>query len=893
MTTSPSLRFLSHLRVGLAGMLSGAPTKPNAEAAYGVTVTGVALAGRYRLYGPGEVLGLDAGEVQRRFPRDGARDHEPNLFAHVELKAADLPWRYTPGGPVSGKLRPWLVLVVVEDGAQATLVARSGGALPVLTAPVAELPSLADSWAWAHVQLAIDDTPPADLAALYADAPERFIARLVCPRRLEPKRRYIACLVPAFDAGRDVGLGIAAQARTTIGDAWKASAAQVSLPVYHAWRFSCGARGDFESLADRLRPRVAPADLGIAPLDVQAPGLGLPAVATPLRLVGALCAPGALAPAAPTAAETALRSALGKVVNAGATFPLAAQAADPLLAPPCWGATQAGVLPTAPWQQQLNQEPSWRAIAGLGADLVRSQQEALAASAWRQLEPTQRLQRSLNRDATKEAANRRRRDRLARLAAGDGGDFLVFGRALCSTVKSGDKTFAQHLRDDIDLPPQIAAAATARLAVRAGRARRRRDLPAPSAAGMTAECITPTTRPDFAPRPGPGGRTLDSKMQPIDTSKLKTVAIAFQAGDPKLQALHPGKGAAAAPPPSKPRGAPGIGKELWDAADPTRFQRNERRGSVKADAALGLGSDGPLPAKLTPTLRFATPLGTLLAQSRPEFLLPGSGKLADDSIFTLAVNPAFVAALLVGANEEWDHELVWREIPATARATSLRRFWDCEDPGDQITPIRQWSKTGKLGANATPLAGAGGLALLIKGRLLDRYPQTLLYAVRAAWTGGERRPVTAPTAAQLHWPDVTGELSPGVHYAIFFGLSMSQANGTDLAAVDPRAPGSADPGWFFVLEEQAAAPRFGLDVAPATGAVAAPVHWNELNWGQVTTVPAAGTTCHLSLAPPRGVTAADGITWAAGAAEMAWITLQTPYRVYLHSSSMLKPGDDR
>ena len=84
---------------------------------------------------------------------------------------------------------------------------------------------------------------------------------------------------------------------------------------------------------------------------------------------------------------------------------------------------------------------------------------------------------------------RRRRPRTAaaaiawlELAAGDGGDFLVFGRALCSTVTSGDKTFAQHLRDDTDLPPQITTAATARLAVRTGRARRRRDLPAPSAA---------------------------------------------------------------------------------------------------------------------------------------------------------------------------------------------------------------------------------------------------------------------------------------------------------------------------------------------------------------------------------------------------------------------------
>lgn len=890
--TAPRLRFLSHLRVGLAATLSGMPTKPTAEAAYGITVAGVALAGSYRLYGPGQVTGLDADQVQRCFPRDGTHDHEPNLFAHVELKSADLPWRFTPGGPVGGKLRPWLVLVVVEDGAQATLTTRSGGALPVLTAPVAELPSLADSWAWAHVQLAIDDAPPADLAALYDDEPQRFLARLVCPRQLEPRRRYIACVVPAFDVGRDAGLGLDVSAQTALADAWSAKMQQVTLPVYHAWHFRCGTKGDFESLADRLRPRVAPADLGVATLDVHAPGLGLPAVPTPLRLVGALCAPSALAAPAPTAAETALRNALGKVVNAGATLPLAAQVADPLLAPPCWGAPQAGLQPTTPWQQQLNQEPGWRAVAGLGADLVRSRQEAFAASAWRQLESVDQLQRSLYRDATKEAAHRRRRDRLARLAAGDGGGFLVFGRALCSTVSSDDRTFAQRLRDDTDLPPQIASAATARLAVRADRTRRRRKQPAVSAASITAKCITPGGRPDFAPRPGPGGRTLDSRMQPVDTSKLKTVAVPSQAGDPKLQALHPGRGATAAPPPPPPRGAPGIGKDLWDAADPARFLRRERRAGTQAGLELGLGIDGPLPARLAPALRFTTPLGALLAESRPEFLLPGHGKLAPDSIVTLAVNPAFVEAFLVGANDQWTSELIWREMPAALRATAMRRFWDCEDPGDQIMPIRQWSSTTRLGANATGLAGAGGLALLISGRLLERYPQTLLYAVRAAWSNGERKPVVAPTDAQLRWPDVIGELAPGMHFVIFFALSIAQANGTDLAGVDPRTPGAADPGWFFVLEEQAVAPRFGLDVPPQVP-ITAPAHWNELNWAQVTTTPATGPARHLSLAPPRGVKVADGITWAAGAAEMAWITLQRPFRVYLHASSMLKPGDGR
>jgi len=95
-----------------------------------------------------------------------------------------------------------------------------------------------------------------------------------------------------------------------------------------------------------------------------------------------------------------------------------------------------------------------------------------------------------------------------------------------------------------------------------------------------------------------------------------------------------------------------------------------------------------------------------------------------------------------------------------------------------------------------------------------------------------------------------------------------------------------------VLEEQPSAPRFGLDVAtakqaPEAGAPAL-ASWNELSWSHVATAPAAGDgPRHLALAPaPRERPA--GASWGASAAEMAWITLQLPYRVYIHGSSMLR-----
>ena len=47
----------------------------------------------------------------------------------------------------------------------------------------------------------------ADAADVLGKVPQRDAARLLCPRRLDPSTRYLACLVPAFNAGRLAGLG--------------------------------------------------------------------------------------------------------------------------------------------------------------------------------------------------------------------------------------------------------------------------------------------------------------------------------------------------------------------------------------------------------------------------------------------------------------------------------------------------------------------------------------------------------------------------------------------------------------------------------------------------------------------------------------------------------------
>ena len=112
-----------------------------------------------RLYGPGDVTGIDPQQVVRTEPRHLATDFEPNYFPAIEFDRPDFPWLFTPAkADAAGKLRPWLCLVVVRKQEGVTLRTDRNLPLPVLeikapARPERELPDLSESWAWAHAQV--------------------------------------------------------------------------------------------------------------------------------------------------------------------------------------------------------------------------------------------------------------------------------------------------------------------------------------------------------------------------------------------------------------------------------------------------------------------------------------------------------------------------------------------------------------------------------------------------------------------------------------------------------------------------------------------------------------------------------------------------------------------
>ncbi len=411
-TAQPARRhLLSWVRDPLAAQLTERDDGSRPVPARGTLGTGVTVNDRrvegpgVELHGPGDVVGIDERQIVRTEPSSGATAAEPEYLAAIDFDDPALPWRLTPLAPrePDGLLRPWLVLVVVDTAEPGVVFEpRRTDRLAVLTTPGRLLPSLDDSPSWAHAD--VITTGAETVEDVLANHPERAVSRLVCPTPLTAGRRYLACLVPAFAHGVVAGLGDQPDGDTT-DQAWQTTAALVRLPVYHSWRFATGPGGDFPTLAAKLRA-VVPADGrrslayrgADAELDeVLGTGEGVATVLPALR-------PAAADPDQPVPSSWPL--AMRVLLQRGETE----------LAPPVHlGAhlgTPRGLAGDAPpWLVTLNTDPRMRAAAGIGAQVVREEQEALMSAAWAQAAALEQanteLRQGVNARAVAENLHRR------------------------------------------------------------------------------------------------------------------------------------------------------------------------------------------------------------------------------------------------------------------------------------------------------------------------------------------------------------------------------------------------------------------------------------------------------------------------------------------------------
>lgn len=273
-----------------------------------------------KLYGPGDVVGFDDRIISRCYPEPDVGDFEPNYFPLVEFTDADFVWRLTANLPEqladcdgdgaddaepAVKLDPWVTLIVLkaEDGAkefeegerQEQHLSRH-----IVVTDTTALPKPEFAWRWAHVHITGNEGLTQDeLQAILENEPERAVCRLVCPRRLEPKIKYRAFIVPTFELGRRAGLGMELDSSIdALQYAWSVpdsdsdhTPSLPEFPYYYQWEFRTGMRGDFEHQIRMLQPRKL-SELGVKEIDCSDAGFGMPGVDEPeahyLGMEGAL-----------------------------------------------------------------------------------------------------------------------------------------------------------------------------------------------------------------------------------------------------------------------------------------------------------------------------------------------------------------------------------------------------------------------------------------------------------------------------------------------------------------------------------------------------------------------------------------------------------------------------
>ena len=817
---------------------------------------------------PGDIIGIDASQIVRTDPQPFATKFEANFLAAIEFDRPDFPWMFTPASAnPQQRLRPWLCLVVVQKTGGVSITTDNAHPMPVLqigppATPAAELVDLADSWAWAHGQVAgkIDN-----LATIISDRPERTVSRLICPRRLRPETAYLACVVPTFDVGRKAGLGLPVDAAdlTALNPAWsinEPALTTLQLPVYYHWQFSTGPEGDFASLVKLLKALSAPDGLGLRDLDVRAAGRGLPQIPATsedavLGLEGALMAPDAKRRGFTNGFGIPFRAALRTLLE-----PAATAAADPIVTAPVYASSYTGMarvpadaaIPN--WFRELNLDPRYRAVAGIATAVIQRDQETLMASAWDQAGDIERANRMLrNAQLVRSGSVGIYRKHLQRLPDGTLIEVTraIHGRLLINPGQTLDRTIALS-----NTPTSAASPALRRIARPRGPIYRR-ILPG---AQLTVRPFVEQIAfghfgmgfffPDgpFATFETVEGRYRTSGgirtpfQVAVSFANLYSVPVAnmppqntFAVRPPDLPGVQvppgPGPNASTVDTPAAARfrqaaaahqallarplvtGAPAPPLDM-NLAIRVRSTLNPATAIANAvHPLISVGgqtyADGDLePVVVAPT--FPRPMYQALRDLSQDLLLPGLERVLENTVMLLEANPQFIESYMAGLNHEFGRELLWRDFPASLRGTYFQQFWEALPKPDgtvarDIPPIAAWPPANHLGDTA----GAGGtpLVLLIRGELLRRYPTAIIRAIKAVIPAGQTKPILGvEELGPLFYASLKPDLS-------FFGFQLTE----EIARGD-GTPGS--PGWFFVIQQHPTEPRFGVAVG-ATGPIAA------------------------------------------------------------------------
>lgn len=921
--------------------------------------------------GPGEVMGIDRRMIVRTEPANGINDFEPTYLPFIEFYEEDFLWRHTPAKPRTDaekdKLRPWLLLLVLENSAtnseftiQVPSVSR-----PV---PILELndPSLLNTivhppsqhWAWAHVQFLDATNINAGTAKNVIDTrPDNSVCRLVSSRKLKINTSYTAFVVPAFETGRRAGRGDAeSDIQGVIAQEASWGQNQSEFPIYHQWNFNTGSEGDFEKLVGKLEPLNADSDLGTREMDITSPGYGLEAKVSGTGLVHL---EGALAPPTFThdpilakqggegfathladltnysfeqQAETSSSSYIDFATFLADEYPNvfvdpSSIDDDPVVAPPTYGQWYAMVKKVSPfeldsqneptnilttdWVHKLNTDVRYRAVAGIGAKVVRSKQEELMEEAWKQIGEVNAANNLIRQAELAKLVNKSIFEKHV-LSSSEEKRLQLYSKSL-GKISSSNGTFLKDLTDSA-MPNASVDSGFKKISRANSPINKRLKLAqmTPIDQKLLLSGLSSNTTITAAP----------VLATPVESDPVGIVTAAVNDENTVVNTSNP-------PNSSSEYGSAyssfNQGNALGNIASQVSVFTNTVNtaytdiANLDPKPALTLSTTVPLlQNKISPANaiserlkkklsvlggsnvyaeankpimaypKFTEPMYADLLKLSSDYLVPNLGQYPNNIITVLKTNRAFIESYMMGLNHEMGRELLWREYPTDQRGSYFRQFWNVTDNGiginfdPDIKELHLW-QTNNLGANHEPSRfttdESDQAVLLIRGDLLRKYPNVLVYAQRAAFqTDGANQPMY--TASRLLAPSDPSNIVFPIFKA---GIGSDvQLLGFDFTINDAKGDiigPSYDPGWFFVFRERPGQIRFGLDddVNALSGTTLN--SWDDLAWQNL------GNPESIDLNNfPSGPAQPNPLS---SSASLASILFQKPVKVAFHASDML------
>jgi hypothetical protein len=896
-----------------------------------------------QMFGPGDVRELDARHVAHVEPPPGTRDFEPSKMAFIEFSKPELPWLFSLKSGTRD-VKPWLCLLVLPVSDSVAVRTRPPAPNPVLEAddlPAGSLPDLTNADWWAHVQVNGDWNPShAQFERLMREQPERIRSRLLSPLRLQAETDYLACLVPATQGGVAAALGREPDAARIAEPAFSVNANSLRLPVFHHWHFRTGLAGDFETLVRRLKPRSLPS---------ASSGLGVTVGRNQFKhqpetedsywqakLQGVLRPPAA-APHAPEELPEHLADDLEAQLERDAL--LESETEEPVIALPRYGGRHAGVgrVPAAggqpPWLRELNLDPRHRAAAGVGTTIVRKHQDRYMTLAWEQVGQIREANRFLQQAQMSREVSKAIHHRLASLSDAQLVN-LTSSVHVRTLAPDGEQTIAASLASSA-APAGSTSAALRRMLRTRGPQFGSRAQPGQTAkvfedlanckVDLNADEHGPGKQP-FIPFVGADGKQYQEGEQLPPEFLCETLELLLEKLK-KVEATDPDKHAVAKAinrhyqdflekyidalkPPKNPPKKPdlgSLGEGLRLALDPEVTIPALVDSRLRVPAHLRDPDDRLGPVLAAPDIPI--PMYNPLREQNPDFILPGVGDIPNNTLTVAETNPHFIESYMVGLNHEMGRELLWRGFPTDTRGTVFRQFWDVRGAvgndvasgGQQdaaarealrdINPIHTWQRNAELGTNMRGAGEQGRIVLLVKGDLLRRFPDTIIYAVQAQWVSEGldndarwvRRPL-AFDAADLAAPDegLGDLLFPSFHGRMSPDITMLGFDLTTDAACGSTDRHDNNPGYFFVIQQPPIRTAFGLD--EADGQLAPPQSWDDLAWEHPDVL--RDGHLHTGGNAPRQPGAHEA-QWGDRSADMAEILFVKPYRTAIHADDML------